>query len=248
MRLLQLNAWTIRLATRIEDMVMKEAPDIIALQEVFESDADLGFFPTLTELADDLRFHHRYHSPVYAIQLMTSKPEFGNAIVSNLTLDDKQTHFTNLEYNSSMSLENDDYNVRNFQHVSVKDQDGRQIHVINHHGYHVPGHKNGNDFTMKACQQIADYAKQLDGPVIITGDFNLLPDSESIEILNKDFRNLTKEYGLRTTRTDLTHKSEPCDFIFVNDKIMVNDFYASEVVASDHQGLVIDFEVKDQDR
>jgi len=244
MRLLQLNAWTIRLATRIEDMVMKEAPDIIALQEVFESVADLGFFPTLTELADNLRFHHRYHSPVYAIQLMTSKPEFGNAMVSNLALEDKQTYFTNLEYNPSMSLENDDYNVRNFQHVTVKDQDGRQIHIINHHGYHVPGHKNGNDFTMKACQQIADYARQLDGPVIITGDFNLLPDSESIEILNKDFRNLTKEYGLQTTRTDLTHKSEPCDFIFVNDKVAVNDFYASEVVASDHQGLVLDFEVK----
>jgi len=222
MRLLQLNAWTIRLATRIEDMVMKEAPDIIALQEVFESVADLGFFPTLTELADNLRFHHRYHSPVYAIQLMTSKPEFGNAIVSNLALEDKQTYFTNLEYNPSMSLENDDYNVRNFQHVTIKDQDGRQIHIINHHGYHVPGHKNGNDFTMKACQ----------------------PDSESIEILNKDFRNLTKEYGLQTTRTDLTHKSEPCDFIFVNDKVAVNDFYASEVVASDHQGLVLDFEVK----
>jgi len=244
MRLLQLNAWTIRLATRIEDMVMKEAPDIIALQEVFESVADLGFFHTLTELADNLRFHHRYHSPVYAIQLMTSKPEFGNAIVSNLALEDKQTYFTNLEYNPSMSLENDDYNVRNFQHVTIKDQDGRQIHIINHHGYHVPGHKNGNDFTMKACQQIADYARQLDGPVIITGDFNLLPDSESIEILNKDFRNLTKEYGLQTTRTDLTHKSEPCDFIFVNDKVAVNDFYASEVVASDHQGLVLDFEVK----
>lgn len=239
-----MNAWTIRLATRIEDMVMKEAPDIIALQEVFESVADLGFFPTLTELADNLRFHHRYHSPVYAIQLMTSKPEFGNAIVSNLALEDKQTYFTNLEYNPSMSLENDDYNVRNFQHVTIKDQDGRQIHIINHHGYHVPGHKNGNDFTMKACQQIADYARQLDGPVIITGDFNLLPDSESIEILNKDFRNLTKEYGLQTTRTDLTHKSEPCDFIFVNDKVAVNDFYASEVVASDHQGLVLDFEVK----
>ena len=242
-----MNAWTIRLATRIEDMVTKEAPDIIALQEVFESDADLGFFPSLTELADTLRFHHRYHSPVYSIQLMTSKPEFGNAIVSNLAFGDKQTHFTNLEYNPSMSLENDDYNVRNFQHVTIEDQDGRHVHIINHHGYHVPGHKNGNDFTMKACQQIADYATQIEGPVIITGDFNLLPDSESIQILNKDFRNLTKEYDLETTRTDLTHKSEPCDFIFVNDKVVVNNFYASDVVASDHQGLVLDFEVKNQD-
>lgn len=244
MRLLQLNAWSIRLATRIEDMVAKEAPDIIALQETFESDAELGFFPTLTELADKLRFHHRYHSPVYGVQFMTIRPGFGNAIISNLALSEKQTFFTNLEYKASMSLQEDDYNVRNFQHVVVRDQDGRRIHIINHHGYHVPGHKNGNDFTIKACRQISDYAKQLDGPIIIAGDFNLLPDSESINILNKDFRNLTKEYRLETTRTDLTHKNEPCDFIFVNDKVTVNDFYASEVVASDHQGLVLDFEVK----
>jgi exonuclease III len=50
MKLLQLNAWSIRLATRVEDMVNKESPDVIALQEVFESDYDLGFFPTLGEV------------------------------------------------------------------------------------------------------------------------------------------------------------------------------------------------------
>ena len=244
MRLLQLNAWTIRLSTRIEDMVTKESPDVIALQEVFESDTGLGFFPTLTELADNLKFHHRYHSPVYGMQFMESKPEFGNAIISNLTFGDKHTYFTNLEYNTSLSLEDDDYNVRNFQHVTINDQNGKLVHIINHHGYHVPGHKHGNDFTKKACQQIVDYAKQLEGAVIITGDFNLLPDSESIQIINEDFRNLTKEYNLQTTRTDLTHKTEPCDFVFVNEGIKVNNFYASTVVASDHQGLVLDFEVK----
>lgn len=225
-------------------MVAKESPDVIALQETFESDDDLGFFPTLAELAQRLRFHHTYHSPVYSIQFMDSRPDFGNAILSNLALIDKQTHFTNLEYKAGLSLQNDDYNVRNFQHVIVTDENGRPVHIINHHGYHVPSHKNGNDFTEKACQQIADYAKELDGAVIIVGDFNLLPDSGSIAILNKDFKNLTKEYGLETTRTDLTHKSEPCDYIFVNDKILVNEFYASDIVASDHQGLVLDFEVK----
>jgi endonuclease/exonuclease/phosphatase family metal-dependent hydrolase len=243
MRLLQLNAWSIRLGTRVEDMVAKETPDIVTLQEVFESDSELGFFPTLTEIVTKLRFHHQYMSPVYSVQFMGRKTEFGNAIVSNLTLCEKQTFFTNLGYIENMSIEDDDYNVRNFQHVAVRDEDDKLIHIINHHGYHVPGHKRGNEFTLKACQQIADYAAKLTGPVIITGDFNLAPDSESIELINKHFRNLTKEYELQTTRTDLTHKSEACDYIFVNDHVKVNDFYASDVVASDHQGLVLDFEV-----
>jgi endonuclease/exonuclease/phosphatase family metal-dependent hydrolase len=248
MRLLQLNAWSIRLATRVEDMIINESPDIVTLQEVFDSNSDMGLFPGLSQVAIDLKLHHLYFSPVYNLQFMGRKAEYGIATISNLELTDKYTAFTNLEYKDNFMFDDDDYNVRNFQHVVVRDQNDNEVHVINHHGYHVPGHKNGNDFTMKACQQIVDYARKLDGPVIIAGDFNLLPDSESIEILNKDFRNLTKEYDLQTTRTDLTHKTEPCDFIFVNNEVEVNDFYASEVVASDHQGLVLDFEVKVQDR
>lgn len=242
MRLLQLNAWTIRLQTRVADMIAQEAPDIIAFQEVMESETDLGFFPTLSQFNDKTRFHHHYFSPVYAMQFMSRAAEWGNAIVSNLTFSDKQTVFTNLEYEANMSFEDKDYNIRNFQHVTVQDQNGKFIHIINHHGYHVPEHKKGNDFTLKACQQIADYAAKLEGAIIITGDFNLETTSESLEILNKQFRNLTTEYGLETTRTDLTHKKEACDYIFVNDVVTVNDFYASSVVASDHQGLILDFE------
>lgn len=244
MRLLQLNAWTIRLQTRVVDIIEKETPDIIAFQEVVESEKDLGFFPTLSQLNNTLHFHHQYFSPVYAMQIYRRKTEFGNAIVSNLAFTDKQTVFTNLAYNENMSLDEDDYNVRNFQHVTVQDQDGKPIHIINHHGYHVFEHKKGNEFTLKACQQIADYAAKLQGAIIITGDFNLEAISESLEVLNKQFRNLTTEYGLETTRTDLTHKKEACDYIFVNDAVAVNNFYASSVVASDHQGLVLDFEAK----
>ena len=244
MKLLQLNAWTIRLSTRIEDMVAKESPDVILLQEVLDSQYSLGFFLSLNDLIEKLHFHHQYFSPVYSMRLMEQMAEFGNAIVSNLAFENQQTVFTNLEYKDHMSLEEDDYNVRNFQHVTVRDQDGQLVHLINHHGYHVPGHKKGNDFTLKACKQIVEYATKLEGPVIITGDFNLEPDSESIEVINAHFRNLTQEFGLTTTRTDLTHKTEACDFIFVSDGIRVNNFYASDVVASDHQGLVFDFDIE----
>ena len=243
MKLLQLNAWSIRLATRVADMVDQEAPDVINFQEVMEAEVDLGFFPTLSELAEKLRFHHIYFGPVYSMQFMGRRAEWGNGIISNLAFEDKNTIFTNHGYKENISFEEDDYNVRNFQHVVVRDQNDKPVHILNHHGYHVPEHKNGNEFTLKACQQIDDYAKSLDGPVIITGDFNLDPTSESLTVLNDHFRNLTTEFHLETTRTDLTHKTEACDYIFVNDKVIVKDFHASSVVASDHQGLVLEFEL-----
>jgi endonuclease/exonuclease/phosphatase (EEP) superfamily protein YafD len=174
---------------------------------------------------------------------MQGEAEFGNAIVSNLEFHNTQTVFTHAKYTKNFSYDTSDYNARNFQHVVVTDQNDKKFHLINHHGYHVPSHKKGNDFTLKACRQIADYASGLDGPVIIAGDFNLEPRSESIEILNKTFRNLSIEYGLKTTRNHFTPKEEVCDYVFVNELVSVNDFYTSSVAASDHQGLVLDFEI-----
>lgn len=244
MRLLQVNAWTIRLKTRVIDMVAHEAPDIITLQEVLESKHDLGFFPSLSELSEHLGFRHTFFSPVYSLSFAGYSAEFGNAIVCRQPFQERDTVFTNLSYVENIKLGIDDYNVRNFQHIVVEDKGGKKIHVINHHGYHIPEHKNGNKLTLKACQQIVDYANSLEGPVIITGDFNLHPTSPSIAVINNYFRNLTQEYNLTTTRTDLTYKTEACDYIFINEHVVVNDFYVSSIVASDHQALILDFEVE----
>ena len=224
-------------------MIAKEAPDIVTLQEVPDSTTEIGFFSSLTQFMSQVRFHHSYFSPVYSFKYMSGKIDFGNAIMSNLPLADKNTIFTNLEYVSDFSLEEDSYNIRNFQHITSEDENGQAFHVINHHGYHIPQHKKGDDFTLKACHQIVDYARTLDGPVIITGDFNLEPGSESLAVIEESFRNLSTEYELKTTRNFLTRKSEVCDYIFVNEAVKVNDFYASDVIASDHQGLVLDFEI-----
>jgi endonuclease/exonuclease/phosphatase family metal-dependent hydrolase len=243
MKLLQLNAWGLRLSTNVANLIKHEAPDIVAFQEVFDADIETGFFPTLTEFMETIRFHHTYYSPVYAYELMHEPLQFGNAIVSNLTLKDQYTEFTNKTFVDDFIFKRDDYNIRNFQHVVAEDEQGKPFHVINHHGYHVPGHKKGNEFTLKACQQILDYTASLEGPIIIAGDFNLEPGSESLALLDNAFRNLSTEHKLTTTRTFHTNKTEVCDYIFVNDGITVRDFYGTEEVASDHVGLVLEFEV-----
>lgn len=76
----------------------------------------------------------------------------------------------------------------------------------------------------------------------MTGDFNLEPHSESLELINNMLTNLPIKYGLKTTRTELTHKTEVCDYIFVNDQVKVESFKALEDIASDHMALVTVFE------
>lgn len=245
MRLLQLNAWTIRLETRVLDMIEKERPDIMTLQEVLESESDLSYFPTLSQLVARAQFNNTYFSPAYSLAFAGRDTEFGNATISKSPFLETDTLFTHLGYTKNMQFDKDDYNIRNFQHVIVTDQASRKVHILNHHGFHIPEHKKGSNITLKAIQQIIDYTKSLAGPIIIAGDFNLEPTSRSIEHLSSQFCNLAVLYKLKTTRTDLTSKSEVCDYIFINDQIEVNDFYMSDIIASDHRGLVLDFKIKE---
>ena len=94
---------------------------------------------------------------------------------------------------------------------------------------------------MRQCGEIADYIKALEGPVVLTGDFNLAPESESLEQINTVLVNHAKERGVLTTRTSLTHKTEVCDYIFTGSDIGVIDFQVLDDIASDHKALVVEF-------
>jgi endonuclease/exonuclease/phosphatase family metal-dependent hydrolase len=48
-------------------------------------------------------------------------------------------------------------------------------------------------------------------------------------------------YKFETTRNELTHKTEVCDYVFVSDDVKVKEFYASDRLVSDHAALILDF-------
>jgi len=89
--------------------------------------------------------------------------------------------------------------------------------------------------------------KRKDTPTIIVGDFNLLPDTKSIAMLNNEFRNLISEYKISTTRPDFRDNRDVgnnvVDYIFVNEKIKVNNFEVPNINISDHFPLILDFEI-----
>jgi endonuclease/exonuclease/phosphatase (EEP) superfamily protein YafD len=97
---------------------------------------------------------------------------------------------------------------------------------------------------MRQTAIIINYIKQLDGAVILCGDFNLAPESESIKQYDSILQNLSAAHSLETTRSLLTYKKEVCDYIFVNDKIEVKDFSMDQTIISDHNALILDFEVR----
>jgi endonuclease/exonuclease/phosphatase family metal-dependent hydrolase len=243
MKILQVNTWSGRLLKPLSELIQAEKPDFLCLQEVVSLDADIhSLLGTIEELKEETGYSEQYYSPVFRFRLMNREAYWGNCILSNHTLIEKNTIFTNQTYAEDFNFDEYDYNIRNLQHVVAR-VDGKKLNILNHHGHHIPSQKRGDAETMRQMKLIGEYIDSLSGPVILTGDFNLAPDSESLMQINNRLDNQSVKYKLKTTRTPLTHKTEVCDFIFTNDKVKVGGFKASDEIVSDHKALILEFEI-----
>ncbi len=239
-----LNVWQ----GRLERVLLKHLEtlnlDFACMQEAIDYDGfSLGLVSPYQKIGSGLNLEHQFFSPLIATRLGSKDITFGNVIYSHIPFSQTSTIFTRGEYKDDFNFEVDDYNVRAFQHALIE-VDGKKLNILNHHGHHIDAHKLGDEETMRQITQIADYIKQLDGAVILCGDFNLAPESKSIKQLEILLQNLPVKYSLKTTRSRLTYKNEVCDYIFVNDTIKVNSFEMDETIISDHNALILDFEIK----
>lgn len=243
MKILQLNAWAGRLEHQIKDLVKEVDADIVCLQESIDLSTHGIVFANIDSIAKAGGLSHVFHSPVVSFPMINSTAYYGNTILSKKPFVKTETIFTNLEYKADFNFEDDDYNVRNLQHAVVS-IGGRELNILNHHGYHVAEHKNGTETTDDQMLQIKQFASRLSGPIILTGGFNLSPNSRSLKPIHELFRDLASEANLKTTRTVLTNKTEVCDYIFINDEINPSEFVMSDKLASDHAALILEFEYK----
>jgi len=72
----------------------------------------------------------------------------------------------------------------------------------------------------------------------------LHPKANQSSKFDSILQNLSVTYSLETTRSLLTYKKEVCDYVFVNDKVDVRDFSMDETIISDHNALILDFEIR----
>lgn len=116
--------------------------------------------------------------------------------------------------------------------------------VTNTHGLWIPEGKRDTAERLIQSDKIAAFVKAHDGSAVVAGDFNLRPDIESVERLEKSgLRNLVTEHGITSTRTSRYTKEEKfADYIFVSDGIEVKDFKVMPDEVSDHAALCIEFE------
>jgi len=130
---------------------------------------------------------------------------------------------------------------RNIQFATLRK--GKDIvTVINFHGLWNGKGKTDSEDRLSQSNKIADFIKRQKHGIVLCGDFNLLPETESLKIVEKTgLRNLINEYGITSTRTSYYMKPiKFADYAFISDDIKVKDFRILPEEVSDHAPLLIE--------
>lgn len=133
---------------------------------------------------------------------------------------------------------------RNLQYFKIVGK--KPFTLMNFHGLWTGKGKEDTEERINQSKRIVEFIKSLSDEYILAGDFNLLPNTESIKILkDTGVRNLITEYGITNTRTSYYKKSSDtfADYTFVTPGIKVKEFKILPEEASDHAAMYLEFEV-----
>lgn len=122
--------------------------------------------------------------------------------------------------------------------VRVNDMD-----VLNIHGLWQEGIKTDTEAKIGQSREIIELANKFDGKKIICGDFNLLPDTKSVQMFGEKYQDLIKKFKIENTRSvSYTKKLRYADYVFLDKDIAVKDFSVPDLNISDHLPLILEFE------
>ena len=251
MKLITLNTWAGRVKEPFEAFLKTHAADtdIFCFQEIFNDlDEEVptdtfinhteGNRHILKEVADILTDFDVYFCPVaenvYGIAIFLKK---GMEIIAS----GEVMLYENPSFDPSDPASD---HSRKMQWVHIK-KDRKDVIVMNVHGHWDASGKSDTSNRLEQSKIIIDFIKTSGStPKILVGDFNLLPDTESIKMLEQDFTNLITKYNIPTTRTELYKGDDKhADYVFVSPEILVEGFQALPEVVSDHTPLALGFDV-----
>lgn len=229
MRILSLNIWHGFQKEQLRDFLLSEVEitDIFCFQEAVGSGAE----EVIAGIFDDNRFQ---------------------AVVAEKFIEENKHYYLMTIVKKPLAishsyglLADDDTETGKALAVEVATNDGDTLTIVNIHGMPHPGHKLDTEGRLRQSQQIID---ALSGSkTIVCGDFNLLPETESVKMFSRvGYRNLVAEYAIPTTRNELAWAPWPdnkqlfADYSFVSPDINITHFAVPHTEASDHLPMMID--------
>ena len=115
--------------------------------------------------------------------------------------------------------------------------------IFNVHGLWNGMGKTDSPERIAQSKRIKEFMDSINTPKILCGDFNLRPDTKSLQIIEHGMHNLIKLHNINSTRTNWYPKEEKfADYIFTSPEVKVHSFKVMPDEVSDHAPLLLEFE------
>ena len=255
---MSLNLWGGRVLGPLLDFVREQAPaiDVFCFQEVLAA-ADLtrlacGFHPSLF---DDLARALDQFDPVFDPLVSWQEPRedgrratvpFGLATFTRRTLAIAGRRRARIiDHQDTLDAAPGLHDVARWLQLTYLAAPGGPVLIANYHGIARPGTKLDSDERVEQSRSIRRVLDDHQGPKVLIGDFNLLPATESVRVLEAGLRNLVTERSIPTTRSRLnpyfgTAQEQPhADYAFVSPGLAVEEFIVPDVQVSDHLPMIL---------
>ncbi len=244
MKLITLNTWGGRRHDDLISFLKREAgtTDVFCLQEVLHEAA--GKVRQYTENHVDLLRDIRAVLPEHAVYFHPYIADFyGQAMFVRST--SQPVKVEDIFVYEFRGYDPDDL-ARSARNVQIATFDApKKFSIVNFHGLWNGKGKGDSSERLEQSRKIIETLKSIEGEIILCGDFNLNPDTESLAIIEAaGLRNLVKEFGITSTRTSFYKKEGKfADYVMVSKGIKVKDFKVLPDEVSDHAPLMLDFDV-----
>lgn len=242
LKFLSLNIWKGNLIQPLVSFLKQAAPDICALQEVYNGTGQglAEKYRAFSLIKHQLQFEYAAFAPAFLDVTTSDHVENGNAIFSKYPLLLHETTFYDVPYGRYYDLPSR-YETcpRNLQHATVQ-VNSSSLHVFNTHGiYGLSGEDNP-----RRLQMSQTILRQIRGKerVILAGDFNLPPQTRTIRMIEKHLKSVFAG-SLQTTfnmkrKENLDYAEVVVDMIFASPNLRVVSRRCPMVDVSDHLPLV----------
>ncbi len=126
--------------------------------------------------------------------------------------------------------------------------DSKSYVVCNIHGFAYPGTKLDTPERLGQSLKIKGFLEREKAEKIICGDFNLMPETQSIKMLEENMENLIKKFKITSTRSRISpyfgtpEEQQFADYMLVSGGVRVKDFQVPDVAISDHLPMILNFE------
>ncbi len=255
MKIITLNIWAGIVYDSLIDFVVRhrDTTDIFCFQEVFHTETDKKFINLNaranihTELVSVLPDHNYFFSCAQEKLEPGSVPtdyhlEFGLDTFTKKGLEIvKGETFVFRHKNAVVNSDLRDMG-RNIQYITFNYND-KEYSLINFHGLWNGQGKSDTQERLEQSRKVRACMDTLPGEKILCGDFNLLPDTQSIKILEEGMVNLITKNNVTNTRSSLYTKSlKFADYVLVSPGVNIKKFEVLQDVVSDHLPLMLEFE------